>query len=310
MWRARILIRSIPLILAAVGFLTLPPVARGAALTDMLGRPVPVPEGPLRIVSLAPSLTEIVFALGRGDWLQAVTDFCDYPPPARVKPRVGGPTTPDLERIVQMRPDLVLATTEGNPRDVVARLDQVSIPVFVVKPDGYAGVLASIRVLGDVLGAGREAADVVRSLEARAAAVRRKVRGRPRVRTLLLVWADPLIAVAPTTVVGDLLEMAGGENIIRERAVQYPRLGWEEVVGRAPEVILVADHRESDRAPREEALSNAPWNRWPNIPAVRAGRVVLLPADPLLRPGPRVADGLERVARAIHPEAFAQVAPR
>ncbi len=310
MWRARFLIRNIALVLAALGFLNLPAVARGAALMDMLGRPVRVPEGPLRIVSLAPSLTEIVYALGRDEWLQGVTDFCDYPPPARAKPRIGGPTTPNLERIVQMRPDLVLATTEGNPRDAVARLDQLGIPVFVVKPDGYSGVLASIRVLGHVLRAERAGGDLVRNLEARAAAVRQEVGGRPRPRTLFLVWAEPLIAVGPTTVVGDLLEMAGGGNIIRERAVQYPRLGWEEVVGGAPDVIVVADHRAPDRVSREEALSNAPWNSWPSIPAVRAGRVVLLPADPLLRPGPRVADALEQLARAIHPEAFAQVAPR
>jgi iron complex transport system substrate-binding protein len=101
--------------------------------------------------------------------------------------------------------------------------------------------------------------------------------------------------------------MAGGENIIRERVAQYPRLSWEAVVGRAPEVIVVADYRGADRVTGEAPPSASPWDRWAGIPAVRAGRVVLLPADPVLRPGPRIADALERLARAIHPEAFARV---
>ncbi len=306
---ARVFLRRIAWLVVALGALSLPMAARGATLTDMLGRSVQVPGRALRIVSLAPSLTEIVFALGRGEWLQAVTDFCDYPSAARSKPRIGGPTTPNLERIVQLQPDVVLATTEGNPRDAVARLDQLGIPVFVVKPDGYTGVLASLRVLSGLLQAEQAAGDLVRSLEARTAAVQQAVGGQSRPRTLFLVWSEPLIAAGPSTVVGDLLEMAGGQNIVREGAVQYPRLSWEEVVGRKPEVIVVADHRGGDGVTREAALPSVSWTRWPSIPAVRDGHVVLLPADPLLRPGPRLAEGLEQLARAIHPEAFAQAGP-
>lgn len=276
--------------------------AHAATMPDMLGRPVAVPDGPLRLVSLAPSLTEIVFALGRGDWLVGVTEFCDYPPAARSKPRIGGPMTPNLERVVQVRPDVVLATAEGNPRDRVAELTRLGIPVFAVKPDGYAGVLASISTLGRVLRAEAEAAALSQEMERRTASIRRAVGGRPRPRVLYLVWADPLIAAGPSTFIHDLIGMAGGENVVRERAVPYPRLSWEEVLASAPEVILVATHAEGGDRP----LNGGSWNAWQSIPAVRSGRIISLPGDTIHRPGPRVVEGLERLARAIHPEAFPQ----
>lgn len=242
--------------------LAIPP-ARAATMSDMLGRPVAVPDGPLRLVSLAPSLTEIVFALGRGDWLVGVTEFCDYPPAAGSKPRIGGSMTPNLERVVQVRPDVVLATAEGNPRDKVAELTRLGIPVFAVKPDGYAGVLASVRTLGHLLRAEADAA-------------------------------------GPSTFIHDLIEMAGGENVVRQRAVPYPRLSWEEVLASAPEVILVATQMGGGDRP----LNGGSWNAWQSIPAVRSGRILSIPGDTIHRPGPRVVNGLERLARAIHPEAF------
>lgn len=293
-------------ILAALCVLSGPASVQAATVPDMLGRPVAIPSGPLRVVSLAPSLTEVVFALGRADWLVGVTDFCDYPAAARSKPRVGGPMTPNLERIVQARPNLVLVTAEGNPLETVARLEQLGIPIFAVKPETYPGILASIRSLGRVLGADAAAAGLVREMEERVAAVQRRVAGRARPRVLYLVWTDPLVAAGVATFVNDLLDMAGGVNVIRERTVPYPRLSWEEVVGRAPEVILVANHRGQDSPSTGEGLPLARWSAWQSIPAVRAGRVLQLPGDLTLRPGPRVVEGLEGLARAIHPEVFAQ----
>jgi len=279
---------------------------QAATLADMLGRPVTIPDGAVRVVSLAPSLTEIVFALGRGDSLVGVTDFCDYPPAARSKPRIGGPMTPDVELIVQIGPDLVLATAEGNPRDTVAQLARLRIPVFAVKPEGYAGILASIEAVGRALGAEAAATALTRDIQARVAAIHRAVSGRPRPRVLYLVWTDPLIAAGPAAYIHDLVEMAGGGNVVRERSVPYPRLSWEEVVGAAPEVILVASHRDlSDRPPMGEA-----WREWQSVPAVRSGRIVAVQGDTIHRPGPRVAEAVERLARAIHPEAFARLGAR
>lgn len=279
---------------------------RAATVADMLGRPVTLPDGPMGIVSLAPSLTEIVFALGRGDWLAAVTDFCDYPPEARSKPKIGGPAAPDLERILQMRPDLVLATAEGNPRDRVAQLRRLDVPVFAVKPDGYAGILASIEAVGRALRAEEKAAALVRGIQDRVAAVRRAVSGRPRPRVLYLVWTGPFIAAGPASFIHDLIGMAGGEDVVRERSVPYPRLGWEEVVALAPEVILVASHASGSDRP---AIGEG-WSAWRSVPAVRSGRIIPVPGDTIHRPGPRVVEGVERLARAIHPEVFARAGTR
>jgi len=280
--------------------------ARAGTVADMLGRPVTIPDAPMRVVSLAPSLTEIVFALGRGDWLVGVTDFCDYPPEARSKPRIGGPMTPDLERVVRLRPDLVLATADGNPRETLAQFARLHIPVFAVKPEGYAGILGSAEAVGRALRAEREAAALVQDIQGRVAAIRRAVAGRPRPRVLYLVWADPLIAAGPATYIHDLMEMAGGENVVRERSVPYPRLSWEEVVGAAPEVILVASHRDG---PDRPSIGEA-WRGWQSVPAVRSGRIMAVPGDTIHRPGPRVVEGVERLARAIHPEVFARMGAR
>jgi iron complex transport system substrate-binding protein len=280
--------------------------AQAATISDMLGRPVTVPDGPLRVVSLAPSLTEIVFALGRGDWLVGVTDFCDYPPEARSKPRVGGPMTPDLERVVRARPDLALATADGNPRETLAQLARLHIPVFAVKAEGYAGILGSAEAVGRALRAELEAAALVQDIRDRVAAIRRAVALRVRPRVLYLVWTDPLIAAGPATYIHDLIEMAGGENVVRERSVPYPRLSWEEVVGAAPEVILVASHRDGPDRPSIGEV----WRGWQSVPAVRSGRIIAVPGDTIHRPGPRVAEGVERLARAIHPEVFTRIGAR
>jgi iron complex transport system substrate-binding protein len=134
------------------------------------------------------------------------------------------------------------------------------------------------------------------------------VAGRLRPRVLYLVWADPPIAAGASSFIHDLLEMAGGENIVRERTVQYPRLSLEEIVGRAPEVILVANHRQPESLPPSVvAAPLAGLKAWQSVPAVRSGRVIPVSGDTIHRPGPRVVEGLEQLARAIHPEAFAQL---
>ena len=280
--------------------------ARAGTIADMLGRPVTVSDGKLRVVSLAPSLTEIVFALGRGDWLVGVTDFCDYPPEAQTKPKIGGSMTPDMERVVRLRPDLVLATAEGNPSDLLAQLTRLHIPVFAVKPEGYAGILASVDAVGRALQVETAATTLVRDIQRRMADIGRAVASRPRPRVLYLVWTDPLIAAGPVTYIHDLIEMAGGQNVVRGRSVPYPRLGWEEVVRAAPEVILVASHRDGSDRP---AIGDG-WKQWQSVPAVRSGRVLTVPGDTIHRPGPRVVEGVEKLARAIHPEAFPRLEAR
>ena len=275
-------------------------VEAGAA-TDMLGRDVHVPDRPLRLVSLAPSITETIYALGRGDWLVGVTDVCDYPPEARTKPKVGGIAAPSLERIVSLAPDLVLATAEGNSRNSLEQVERLGIPTFALKPDSYAHVIGSIAALGRVLRAEAAAEHVVREIRERVLEVQTVVARLSRPRVLYLIWTDPLIAAGPATYINDLLDLAGGRNIVQVWTVPYPRLDWEQVVGGAPDVILVADHRVG-ADPLAPAVAAVPqeWQGWQAIPAIRSGRVIPIPGNTVLRPGPRVGEGLTRLAQAIH----------
>jgi iron complex transport system substrate-binding protein len=281
--------------------------AAGAAVVpDMLGRPVAIPDRPLRVVSLAPSITETIYALRRGDWLVGVTEVCDYPPPARKLPKVGGIAAPNLEQIVRLRPDVVFTTAEGNTRDLLDQLERLGLATFALQPDGYWGVVDSILAMGRALAADEAARQVVDDIQRRVRRVRELVAGRSRPAVLYLIWTDPLIAAGAGTYLDDLLELAGGRNIVWERTGSYPRLNWEQVVARAPDVILLADHREdSERPATGSGDVPAEWHAWQAVPAIRTGRVLAVPSNTILRPGPRLGDGLTRLARAIHPGAFA-----
>ncbi|HXI21692.1 MAG TPA: cobalamin-binding protein [Gemmatimonadales bacterium] len=294
-----IVVANVVLLLAAVG------VTRAAVVPDMLGRATRIPDRPLRLVSLAPSITETIFALGRGDWLVGVTTACDYPPEARRLPRVGGIAGPDLEQVVRLRPDVVFATAEGNTRALLDQLGRLGLVTFALQPVGYQGVIDSILAVGRVLAATDAAGRVADEIDRRVRVVRERVARRTRPRVLYLIWTDPLIAAGAGTYLDDLLGLAGGRNIVQERTSPYPRLNWEQVVARGPEVILLADHREdNDRAVTGQGEMPPEWRAWQAVPAIRTGRVLVVPSSAILRPGPRLGDGLARLARAIHPEAF------
>lgn len=277
-----------------------------AVLPDMLGRPVVIPDArPLRLVSLAPSITETIYAVGRGEWLVGVTAICDYPPSARTLPKVGGIAAPNLEQIVQLQPDLVFATAEGNSRDLLDQLERLGLATFALRPDSYPGVIHSIQAVGRAVAAGEAANRIEDGIRRSVRTVQELVGGRARRRVLYLIWSDPLIAAGAGTYLDDLLELAGGRNIVRQRTGAYPRLNWEQVVASAPEVILLADHREdSERAATGSGDMPPDWRTWRAVPAIRTGRVLTVPSNTILRPGPRIGEGVGRLARAIHAEAF------
>ncbi len=281
--------------------LLLAAAAPAAALTtrDMAGRPVTLAAPPARIVSLVPSVSEILFALGAEDRLVGVTDFCDYPPAARAKPSVGGMIDPSLETLVTLRPDLVVATTEGNREETFTQIARLGIPTYLVAAHRLADVTALISRLGVLTGRRAAAAALVARLEARIDAVRRAVAGRPRPRVLYVLWPEPLIVPGRGSLVTELIRVAGGESISAADAEAYPRYSLEAAVAKAPEVILLANH-----GARRGPIDRERWQRLAALPAVRAGRLHDVNGDLLHRYGPRLVDGLEQLARAIHPEAF------
>lgn len=275
--------------------------APAAAFTvrDMLGREVTLAAPPARIVSLVPSVTEIVYALGAETHLAGVTDFCDYPPAARGKPRVGGMIDPNLEAIVALKPDLVIATTEGGREETVAQLKRLRIPTYLVAAHRVSDMTALIARVGELTERRDAAATLVARLEQRIAAVTRAVLTRPRPRVLYVLWPEPLIVPGREALVTELIRLAGGESITAGEGDSYPRYSLEAAVARAPEVILLANHGAGTGPVHEEK-----WRSLTSLPAIRAGRLQRVNGDLLHRYGPRIVDGLEQLARAIHPEAF------
>ena len=259
------------------------------------GRPGPAAP-PRRIVALAPNLTEIVFALGAGAALVGVSDYSDYPPAARSIPRVGGLEV-SAEKVASLRPDLVLATREGNARGPVSALSAAGLRVLVLPTGSLDAVLESIRVTGEALGRREAAARLVDSLARRRAAVRARSAGRPRPKTILLVWPDPPQAAGGGTFLDDVLTDAGAENLLR------PRPGWPvvspEYLTTASADVLVLPASPQNRRIFERSLSGGALSRG----TISRARVVWMDEAELSRPGPRVFDALEVLAAALHPAA-------
>jgi len=268
---------------------------------DDLGRTVNIEKVPQRIVSLAPSNTEILYALGLEDKLVGVTEYCNYPEAAKAKPKIGGFATVDIERVVGLEPDLVLATSihEGT---VIPALEEVGLTVLALAPKTLDGVLANIILVGEITGKSQEATRLVTSLEERIKTVTDKTRAmaeRPRI--LYLTWHDPLWTTGSGTLEDDLINKAGGENIAHD-LTGHKTIDLETVIQRNPQVIVVnSGHGEAKDLPYHY-VKNEP--RLGVTEAVMAGRVYQIDADIINRPTPRMVDALEQLAKFIHPELF------
>jgi len=283
---------ALPLLL--LGCLVFVPVARAAwpiEVKDDRAVAVRLPAEPRRLVSLAPSLTEIVFLLGQQRKLVGVTRYCNYPPAANTLPRIGGIADPDIERIVAAAPDLVLCTTDGNPREKVRALEEMGIPCFAVGPQVLSGIFAAIERIGALLGVpdkARREADALRIRAARAA----HPAADPAPGVLFVVSTQPIIAAGQATFMDELIRLAGGRNAAASFAGRYPRLTVEDLLAARPDLIFIASMAGVERFAPE-------IRRWKEIPAFRDGEVVSLDGDLVTRPGPRMVAALEEVSRAV-----------
>jgi iron complex transport system substrate-binding protein len=267
------------------------------SFTDGIGRAVAVAPHPQRIISLAPSITETLFALGLGDRLVGVTSYCDFPAEAKTKARIGDTIHPDLERLIALKPDLVLVSTASQLENLTRQLDQLAIPVYVTRARTVREVAASIRSLGEVTGASVRASEVAAAMERRISAVEQRVKDRPRPRVLYVLQTGPLITAGRQTFINDLINLAGGQSIAAEETADYPQFSRETVVARAPEVIVAPASHGSEMVSEAELRSD-----FATTPAVRSNRIVRINPDLVDRPGPRIVEGLEQVAWALHPE--------
>jgi iron complex transport system substrate-binding protein len=269
-----------------------------ATYRDALGREITLASPPQRIIPLAPNLTEILYALGLGDRVVGVTTFSTYPEEARTKPHVGSYIHPNLEKILSLSPELVIGTMDGNSRFIVDLLEQAGIKVFLVNPRDVAQTLDTIELLGRVCGAPEEGEEIASSLKRRVDRVRERVGDSKEKRVFLQINIRPIMTVTRNTIHNDIIRLSGGINIFQDEPITYPRINIEDVISRSPEVIIISSMERG--GPYEETRKE--WMKWGFLPAVKEGRVHLIDSDIIDRPSPRIVEGLEQIARLIHPE--------
>jgi len=267
-------------------------------VTDDRGKSISIASAPKRIVSIAPSSTEVVFAIGAGDRVVAVDDFSDFPAAAKALPKVGG-FKASPEKIVSFQPDLVLATTTG---DLPAALESSGLKVIVLEPADIEAVYKSVTLLGNVLDRDAASRDLVSSMRSRIAAVGDKAKAAPKVRVLHeLDASDPskIFVAGPGNFIDSMIATAGGTNVAAAAKSAYPQLSNEEIVRSDPEVIVLSD---AAFGASPDVVSARPG--WSAIAAIRTKRVYPIDPDIVSRPGPRLADAVEAYAKLLHPEIF------
>lgn len=275
-----------------------------AALLGTVREAAAVAKPPRHVVSLAPSLTEMVFALGAGDTLAGVTTYCDYPEAAKRLPKVGGieDGNIDLERVLALKPDLVVAIGEGQ-RNAVDSLRRLGLRVEVVPSQTFDDVFESIPQMGRLLGREAAAKQLTTELSRRIERVRKAVASLPgdrRPRVFYEVWDRPLMTATGDTLIGRLIELAGGVNIFGDLSGRFVQVNPEAVLKRNPQAILAPDHHAARVDPR--SLTQLPG--FSRLEAVRQGRILILDGNLVSRAGPRIADALELLAHALHPDLF------
>jgi len=271
--------------------------ANAEVYIDKIGRQVDIPSPPRRIVSLAPSITETLFALGLDRQVAGVTMLSTCPEAARSKPRVGTFVNISLERVVGLNPDLVIGTADGNRKETVKQLEGVGLPVYVVNPVSLAEISDMILSIGRITDREDEATTLVRGLHKRARRIAVSLKGLKRPRVFLQIGINPVITAGRGTLHNELIHRAGGVNVYGETPFRYPRCSIEDIIAKTPDIIIVSSMRRGGDFP---AVRDG-WKKWDAIPAVRDDRIYIIDADLIDHASPRVIDGLEKMAEIIHP---------
>ncbi len=267
-------------------------------IVDQTGEKVEVPTQPQRVLSLAPSLTEMIFSLKTEDKLVGATRYSNYPAVAKKLPRVGSYIRLDLERIIAIKPDLCLAIKDGNPLHTVDAIKALGIPVFAIDPRSIRQIMEAFILLGDILDAPEQAEELVSDMQQRLERVKKKVDASPDRPTVFFQIADiPIVSAGKNSYIDKLITLAGGRNLAGDMT-DYPRYSWENIMLLKPEVVLLSSMA-GGQSPENLKVS---WQRWPQIPAVKNNRLHVVDADLFNRPTARLIMGLETLAATLHPE--------
>lgn len=273
-------------------WLLLPPAGAEIRVTDDTGQPIILEKPAQRIISLAPYITELLFAAGAGKAIVGVTAFSDYPEAARSLKQVGGGGGLDLEAIMALQPDLVVAWQSGNPRGQVERLQSLGITVFFSEPRRLQDVPATLRRFGRLAGTESAAAVQVDSFNRRYAELHEKYAQRPQVSVFFQIWDQPLMTLNGEHLFSDVVRLCGGENVFNALSALAPQIDVEAVLLANPDVIVIA-------ADDSDSSLLAAWQRWPQLSAVKQGHVYAIPREQLVRHSPRILDGAERLCELL-----------
>lgn len=261
---------------------------------DELGRTVQVPDHPHRLVCLIPSVVDIVYSMGAGDDVIAVSDFTKYPAEAARKPHIGLPLNPSIETIVALHPDLVLGTGELNPLELATALQHFGISVFMVNPHGIEGIYTSILSIGNALNREPDADALVGRLRKRVEAVKAHVAGKPKIRVFMAIWYDPVMTIGKRAFVTELIETAGAKSVTDDIPQEWTQVSVETILSRQPEALLLM--RGSTMT--IDDLKQRPG--WQHLKAVQQGRVFYTD-ERIELPSPVAFDALEDLAKQFHP---------
>ena len=276
-----------------LGYLPLALASR--TVKDEIGRTVTVPDHAQRVICLAPSVTDTVFALGGGDQVVAVSDYTTSPAAAVSKPSVGSLIKPSLETILSLHPDLVLGTSIPGSTEIATQLASLGIPIYFVDPRGLSGILLSVTDLGEALGRAPQAAALKASLQKRIDAVRQSAAGKPSPRVLVPIWYDPIITIGKHAFITEMVEAAGAVSVTDDLVPDWPQVSMETLIERGPDALLLIRGGKITVA----ALQSRPG--WSSLPAIRHSKVYYVDTGIQL-PSPAAIDALEEMAKEFHPQ--------
>jgi iron complex transport system substrate-binding protein len=294
--------KSLPLALVITLLIHISLDGKERLLTDETGRRVAIPYPAKRIISLAPSITEILFALGLNEEIAAVTNYCDYPEAVLNKPRVGGYINPSIEKIVSLKPDLIIATRDDNRWETNHRLSALGLCVYLINPKSFHGVAKSIQHIGAAVGREEESKKIMINMTLKKEEIVKRTKSLPKPKVFFQIGYTPIMTVGRKTLADDLIRLAGGKSISENELTNYPIYSMETILSKAPEIIIISTMDSN----KESMNLIERWRNWKSIPAVKMKAIHVIDSNLVDRPTPRIVEGLEILAKMIHPEVWGE----